>query len=116
MPKLKVGVVLMGAYFVMCGQAAAFTKSEYMQGSPEFQQGYVFGLMEYMSGVASKADPSANKRTEGYRRCFVENKISSLEGLDIVTRYLQRAPDASTVPMLSNVLRAFHEACARYVD
>lgn len=94
--------------------AFAASASEYSEQTQEWREGYVFGIMEFLAGVADSDDKKAVKSADRYRRCFQENKINSTEGARIIGRYLLRTPDASAEPMISNVIQAFIQTCNRY--
>jgi hypothetical protein len=47
------------------GQANAFTTSHFISSNDGFQQGYVFGIMERMSGVMSTTDHEGNLIVDG---------------------------------------------------
>jgi hypothetical protein len=111
----RFGWALMFGCFGAVGGASALPTSDFTAADNGFQQGYVFGIMEHMAFVVSSTDPQSGQLAVAYRDCFVDNKLDSREGLNIVNRYINRTPDASTRPMLGNVKMALYEACKRYM-
>jgi hypothetical protein len=111
--RLILGVVF--CCFGGVGVASALTTSEFSETTEDMQAGYVYGIMEYMSHVNSSTDPSSVALASSYLECFADNKIGSRVGLNVVKRYIDRTPDASTTPMLGNVMKALWEACKRYM-
>ncbi len=92
----------------------ALTASEYSSSDESFKEGYVFGMMEALTQIAYN-NPNSDQHSLKLLKCFLDNKINSVEGVRIVGRYILRTPDASTTLMVGVVTKAFNEACDRYL-
>jgi hypothetical protein len=105
-------IAIVFALLTLSTTAKAVTLSEYLEAGEAWKSGYVFGILESQVLLYDEHD---EKRPAALMKCATENKINSDEAVRIVGRYILRQPDASTVPMVANVLRAFNEACAEYL-
>jgi hypothetical protein len=72
------------------GPVGARTYADWLKEDSGFRDGYLFGVMEALSGLAEVKD------ARSYQRCFNENKISSEVGMNIVDSFLSRSPDSNS--------------------
>lgn len=115
MPRMQLKVLMILFLIISnANSAMALSTSEYSGANEQFKAGYVFGMMEALTQIAGD-DKASDERSLRLLQCFLENKINSAEGVRIVGRYILRTPDVSTTPMVGVVIKAFNEACDRYL-
>jgi hypothetical protein len=106
------GALGIALLILMTRSALALTVSEFQSAQERFQEGYVWGIVEYLSQVAG--DEAQTKRTLEYHRCFLEKKINSWGALELFRAYIGRTPHAATQPVMGLALQCFYEACDGY--
>ncbi|TBA43657.1 hypothetical protein ELH62_15325 [Rhizobium ruizarguesonis] len=87
--------------------AFAFTGAELIQGDRSFGVGYVFGVVEYQTGVLDRDNPNFMK----VRNCVVGAKMNAETLYDVAVQYFHTHPKTMTEPAYGGIIKAIKEMC-----
>ncbi|KSV84535.1 hypothetical protein N183_11965 [Sinorhizobium sp. Sb3] len=87
--------------------AFAMTGAELLQTDRQFGIGYVFGVVEFKTGVLDRDDPNFYR----IRQCVLDAGINSNTLYELVTRYMRNNPDNLPLPAFGGVLKAIDAMC-----
>lgn len=108
-----ISIALAVAAFLLASPGMALTYSDWLSRSEDFRRGFAMGLAGSLITVCgNKADCTA---TIAYANCANENKFSDAALAKMFSDYVSRTPQAAGETMEVNGLRAFREACLKYL-
>ncbi|MDR7145552.1 Rap1a/Tai family immunity protein [Rhizobium sp. BE258] len=87
--------------------ACAFTGAELIQADKSFATGYVFGVVEYQTGVLDNDDPDFMK----VRNCVINARMTAGTFYDVSVQYFRTHPKALTEPAFGGIIKAMKDMC-----
>ncbi|ARO21956.1 hypothetical protein TAL182_CH00121 [Rhizobium sp. TAL182] len=87
--------------------ASALTGAELVQADRAFSTGYVFGVVEYQTGVLDHDDPDFMK----VRNCVIGARMTAQTFYEISIQYFRTHPKTLTEPAFAGIIKAMKDMC-----
>jgi hypothetical protein len=87
--------------------AFALTGAELIQGDKAFSTGYVFGVVEYQTGVLDHEDPDFMK----VRNCVIGARMTADTFYEVSVQYFRTHPKTLTEPAFAGIIKAIKDMC-----
>ncbi len=85
----------------------ALTGAELIQADKAFSSGYVFGVVEYQTGVLDHDDPDFMK----VRNCVINAGMTADTFYEVSVQYFRTHPKTLTEPAFAGIIKAMKDMC-----
>jgi len=101
------GLGLLAIALLLPSTAFALTGAELIQADKAFSTGYVFGVVEYQTGVLDHDDPDFMK----VRNCVINAGMTAGTFYEVSVQYFRTHPKTLTEPAFAGIIKAMKEMC-----